>query len=89
MEIKLMGFEVLEAIKNYVEIKHNIKIDIDELQDSPYLEYKVPNYAYKKHKNGKDKRDEGGFMVIDYDKTTWETKYAPLGDDSVVSIDIY
>ena len=89
MEIKLMGFEVLEAIKNYVEIKHNIKIDIDELQDSPYLEYKVPNYAYKKHKNGKDKRDEGGFMVIDFDKTTWETLHAPLGDDSVVSIDIY
>ena len=89
MEIKLMGFEVLEAITNYIEIEYKMKIDVDKLQDNPYLEYRVPNYAYKRHKNGKDKKDKDGYMVIDYDKTTWETKYAPLGDDSAVSIDIY
>ena len=74
MEIKLMGYEVLEAITNYIEIEYKIKIDADKLQDHPHLEYRVPNYAYKKHKNGKDKKDE--------------TKYAPLGYDSAVCIDI-
>jgi len=90
MEIKIYGYEVREMIKNHMEICYGIDMeskDID-IQDMGFA-YMDREIVYKKHKNGKVKKDKNGICMIDEDKTKYVTKYADLDDDSELSIIVY
>lgn len=90
MEIKIYGYEVREMIKNHMEISYGIDMeskDID-IQDMGFS-YMERELVYKKHKNGKVKKDKNGIWMIDKDKTKYVTKYADLDDDSELSIIVY
>lgn len=90
MQIKLYGYEIQDMIKDYLEVKYDLKVDLEkDCFDYPTFEYIDPVYAYKKDKNGKLKKCKNGYKIIDYNKTKYETKYTELNDDSSINIDIY
>jgi len=90
MQIKLYGYEIQEMIKDYLEVKYDLKIDLEkDCFDEPSFQYFESIFTYKKDKNGKLKKCKDGFRIIDHNKTKYETKYAELNDDSSISIDIY
>ena len=85
MEIKLDGWEIREAIKGYIEAKHNLEIEFSEMFSYPCLEYTEREIVHKKHKNGKVKKDKDGMWIIDESKTKYVTKYAEVTDESNIS----
>lgn len=51
MQIKLYGYEIQDMIKDYLEVKYDLKIDLEkDCFDYPIFEYIDPVYAYKKIK---------------------------------------
>jgi len=90
MEIKIWGHEIREMIKNHVEIAYGLDLDSKELdvQDLNFV-YMEREVVHKKHANGKVKKDENGYWLIDEDKTKYVTKYGNLDDESELSIIVY
>ncbi len=83
MEIKLNSWDINDAIEEYLEKKYSLKINMNNLEDNPYLEYQTIEYEYQKHKNGKVKKDKDGYKIIKDEK--YVKKYACLNDDSNIS----
>jgi len=85
--IKLHQYEVLDALTNYLSEEYGMSVDLrlDERIDSyPTINYSVPEYAYKKTRDGKDKLDKYGCKTIDYKKTKWHQKFIEFGDDAEI-----
>ena len=54
MEIKLMQYEVLEAIEDYIKKNHSFEIDInDQLEEYPSIAYLERTYGPQKYKTVK------------------------------------
>lgn len=85
MEIKLNSWDINEAIVDYLKKKHNLNIDFTEMSDYPCFKYTEREVVYKRHKNGKVKKDKDGMWLIDRDKTKYIPKYAEVSDDSYIS----
>ena len=87
MEIKLYGYELQNAIEQYLEAKYGIDIEdkIDE-ENPMWIRKRVPQYVYKKHKNGKYVKCEHGIKVVDYEKTTYKTEYHEFNEDDEIEI---
>lgn len=89
MKITFDYYEVLEAMQFMLKEKLDMDIDLEDMSphDYPSVEYRVPVYTYKKHKNGKEVKDEHGFRVIDSGATKYETKWIDF--DDMVDIHFY
>jgi len=81
MEIKLMQYEVLEAIEDYIKKNHSFEIDInDQLEEYPSIAYLERTYGPQKYKNGQVKKHpEHGYVLNEIIKT--EQKYISFGED--------
>ncbi len=42
-------------------------------------------FVYKKHKNGKEVKDENGFREIDWDKSKYVTKHIEFDDSADIT----
>ena len=75
MRLKIDQWEVLHAIERYLKDEYGVEYDITEgLEDNPVIEYQEAVREFKKHKNGRVVKNEGGFPVIDYSKTTYKNR---------------
>lgn len=82
--IKIHGYEVLDALTNYLSVEYGMSVDLrldERLLDCPILNYVVPEYVYKKTRDGKIKLDKNGYKIIDYKKTKYHKKFIEFGDD--------
>jgi hypothetical protein len=56
MKIELCQWEVMEAIKEYLEREYGIDDEQFELRDLPHIEYQRAKWEPIKHKNGRIKK---------------------------------
>ena len=85
MEIKLNSWDINEAIVDYLKKKHDLDIDFESMHDTPCFKYTEREVVFKRHKNGKVKKNKDGLWLIDKEQTKYVTKYAEVGDDSCIS----
>jgi len=87
MQIKFDYYDLQEAIQLFVKEKFDMDIDLEDLSphDYPSIEYRKRVYVYKKHKNGKEVKDENGSREIDWDKSKYVTKYIEFDDNSDIT----
>lgn len=85
MEIKLNSWDINEAIVDYIKKKHDLDIDFKSMHDYPCFKYTEREVVYKRHKNGKVKKNQDGLWLIDEKQTKYVTKYAEVSDDSCIS----
>lgn len=85
MEIKLNSWDINEAIVDYLKKKHDLDIDFESMHDYPCFKYTEREVVYKRHKNGKVKKNQDGLWLIDDKQTKYVTKYAEVSDDSCIS----
>jgi len=87
MQIKFDYYDLQEAIQLFVKEKFDMDIDLEDLSphDYPSIEYQERVFVYKKHKNGKEVKDENGFREIDWDKSKYVTKYIEFDDNSDIT----
>jgi len=81
MEIKLGFYDIEEAIKLHLEKVYgfdNVNIDYD--CSGFNIEVGEYEYVYKKHKNGKLKKDKNGYSILDNTKTKWIKKHFSFGE---------
>ena len=85
MEIKISGYEVEEAVLDFIKKKYGVSTEISEHDPCMILESSERVWAYQKHKNGKIKTDpEHGYNLVDHDKSTWKKTYTAIGEcDSI------
>ena len=69
MRIELRGWQVREAIRDYLSDYYGLKICDDEDMEEMVHEFRYQSIAYKKHKNGKIMKDESGRPIIDQENT--------------------
>ena len=62
MKIELCYFEVMDALEKYVFEKYNMEINMYENTESCETENITFTRRPKKHKNGKDVKNEHGFI---------------------------
>lgn len=76
MVIKLGFYDIEEAIQLHLKDKYGLdNVEIDYDCSGFNIEVGEYEYVYKKHKNGKEKKDKDGFSILDNTKTKWVTKY--------------
>lgn len=81
MEIKLDGYELEEAVLEFIKNKYGVTVEISEHDPCMILEYSERIWAYQKHKNGKIKTDpEHGYNLVDHDKSTWKKTFTKIGE---------
>jgi len=83
--IKLHQYEVLDAISKHLSDEYGMDIDLnndERLDEFPTINFFVPEYAYKKTRDGKDKLDKYGCKIIDYKKTKYHKQWIDFGDDA-------
>ena len=54
----------------------------EDMSAYPDIEYRERVLAYKKHKNGKEVKDEHGYREVDWDKTTYKKKRIQFDDSA-------
>ena len=87
MKIELDQFEILLALEDYVEKKYGMQADFtDNSYCTPEIKYYVPNYVYRKTRDGKIKTNKFGTPVINRNKTTYKKEYLPFNDDCSISL---
>ena len=89
--IKIHQFEVLDALSNYLSEKYCMNVDLrldERIDEHPVINYFVPEYAYKKTRDGKDKLDKWGCKIIDYKKTKYHKKWIKFDDAADIEIHI-
>ena len=69
MRIELSGWQVRDAIRNYLSDNYGLDIHDDEEMEEMQHEFMYRNIAYKKHKNGKVMKDENGRPIVDKENT--------------------
>ena len=87
MQLSFDYYEIQEAIQLLVKEKLGIDIDLEDISphDYPSIEYRERVLAYKKHKNGKEVKDENGIREIDWDKTTYKKKWIEFDDSADIT----
>jgi hypothetical protein len=85
MEIKLNSWDINEAIVDYLKKKYDLDIDFEKMHDYPCFKYSEREIVYKRHNNGKVKKNKDGVWLIDKEQTKYVTKYAEVSDDSYIS----
>ena len=81
MKIELGQYEVMEAIKEYVQREYGINDVQNELCDLPHIQYERAKWEPMKHKNGRIKKDP----VLGYTLNKivgYETEMIPFSDCS-------
>jgi hypothetical protein len=87
MQIKFDYYDLQEAIQLFVKEKFDMDIDLEELSphDYPSIEYRERVYVYKKHKNGKEVKNEHGLSEVDWDKSNYVTKHIEFDDSADIT----
>lgn len=85
MEIKLHSWDINQAIEDYIKKKHDLDIDFSEMYDCPCFEFTEREVVYKRHNNGKVKKDKNGCWLVDEKKTKYVEKYGEISDDTSIS----
>ena len=87
MQLTFDYYEIQEAIQLLVKEKLGMDIDLEKISphDYPSIEYRERVLAYKKHKNGKEVKDENGIREVDWDKTKYEKKFIQFDDSADIS----
>lgn len=81
MEIKLGFYDLEEAIQLHLKDKYGFdNVDIDYDGSGFDIEVSKCEYVYKKHKNGKEKKDKDGYSIVDNEKTKWIKKHFSFGE---------
>jgi len=81
MEIKISGYDVEEAILDFVKKKYGHSFKISEHDPCMTLESNERIWVYKKHKNGKVKTDpEHGYKLVDHDKSLTKRSFTTIGE---------
>ena len=60
MEIKLNSWDINEAIVDYLKKKYDLDIDFEKMHDYPCFKYSEREVVYKRHNNGKVKKNKDG-----------------------------
>ena len=60
MQLIMFEWEVQEALTDYLQKQYGMKVDIEETS----IEYQELERVFKKHKNGKEKKDKDGFSIV-------------------------
>ena len=68
MRIELSGWQVRDAIRNYLSDNYGLDLMDEDMEDMEH-EFMYRSIAYKKYKNGKIMKDENGRMIIDEENT--------------------
>lgn len=87
MQIKFDYYDMQEAIQLFVKEKFDIDLDLEDLSphDYPSIEYRERVLVYKKHKNGKEVKNEHGLSEVDWDKSNYVTKHAEFNDGADIT----
>ena len=68
MRIELRGWQVRDAIVDYLRDNYGLDIQEEDMEEMEH-EFRYRSIAYKKYKNGKTMKDEHGRMIIDEENT--------------------
>ena len=68
MRIELSGWQVRDAIRNYLSDNYGMDIYDEDMEDMEH-EFMYRSIVYKKYKNGKVMKDENGRMIVDEENT--------------------
>jgi hypothetical protein len=86
MKIEIDGYEVEEAILDYIKKKYGISVRVSEDDPCMTLESQERVVAYQKHKNGRIKKhSEHGYSLVDNEKSTWKTIYTHMEESDQIS----
>jgi hypothetical protein len=86
MRIEIDGYEVEEAVLDFIKKKYGISVQISEHDPFMTLESQERVVAYQKHKNGRTKKHpEHGYSLVDNEKSTWKTIYTHMGESDQIS----
>ena len=86
MEIKLAGYELEEAVLDFIKNKYGHSFELSEHDPCMMLETSERVWVYQKHKNGRIKKDpEDGYRLIDYDKSSWKRTFTTIGECDDIS----
>ena len=81
MEIKLGFDDIEEAIKLHLKTVYGFDSVVIDYDCSAFnIEVGEYEYVYKKHKNGKEKKDKDGCSILDHEKTKWIKKHFSFGE---------
>lgn len=81
MVIKISGYEVEEAILEFIKKKYGHSFELSEHDPCMILESSERVWAYQKHKNGRIKKHpEHGYNLVDHDKSTWKKTFTTIGE---------
>ncbi len=87
MQIKFDYYDIQKAVQLLIKERLGISLDLEDLSphDYPSIEYQERVFVYKKHKNGKEVKDENGFREIDWDKSKYVTKHIEFDDSADIT----
>ena len=81
MEIKISGYELEEAILEFIKKKYGHSFEISKHDPHFEIESNERIWVYKKHKNGKIKTDpEHGYKLVDHDKSLTKRTFTKIGE---------
>ena len=88
MQFTFDYYDIQKALELLVKDKLGVSLDLENVShaDYPSIKYNKTVYTYKKHKNGKEIRDENGFREVDSEKTKWVTKHIEFDDGAEFTI---
>lgn len=70
MEIKLDYHEVMQAVQEYLDDNHGVKVDVEDMVDFPWVQTHEPSFAYTAdgaRDYAKDSTTEKHFQFADGD----------------------
>jgi|TARA_R100001463_G_scaffold131431_1_gene191452 hypothetical protein len=87
MQIKFDYYDIQKAVQLLIKERLGISLDLEDLSphDYPSIEYQERVFVYKKHKNGKEVKDENGLREIDWDKSKYVTKHIEFDDSADIT----
>ncbi len=81
MKVTLSFYDLEDAVKLHMQEKYGLdNVEIDYDCSGFDLEVREFERVYKRHKNGKVKKDKDGCWVLDKEKSKWVTKYFSFGE---------
>lgn len=88
MQITFDYDDIQEALQLLIKKKMGTDLDLEEVSphDYPSVEYRERVYVYKKHKNGREVKDENGFREVDWDKSEHVTKHIQFDDSAKLTV---
>ena len=87
MQIKFDYYDIQKAVQLLIKERLGISLDLEDLSphDYPSIEYQERVFVYKKHKNGKEVKDENGLREVDWDKSNYVTKHIEFNDGADIT----